>query len=174
MIMDSLLLFDGSVSATGALVPTAVNSGTTFTVGTTDSANVIDVSQIASSAKGLARDVGVGDDPALLIDILVNTDFAGTNATLQVSLETAPDDGSGGIGSWTVLESTAAIPVASLKAGFKIPMQVPPGVLKYLKLVYTVGTANMTAGKIISSLVLDRSQLGPLSGYPSGYSNQYV
>lgn len=174
MIMDALLLFDGSVSAAGALIPTAVNSGTTFAVGTTDSANIIDVSQIAGSKLGLGRDVGVGDDPALLIDIDINTTFTGATATLTVTLETAPDDGSGGIGAWTPIESSGAIGVASLVAGYKIPMQIPPGVQKYLKLVYTVASANFTAGKLIAGIVLDRSQLGPALGYPSGYSNQYI
>jgi hypothetical protein len=174
MIMDALLLFDGAVAANGAITPTAVNSGTTFAVGATDSANVIDVSQIASSASGLGRDVGVGDDPALLIGVDINTSFAGTGATMSISLQTAPDNGSGGIGSWTTLSTTAVMAVAALTAGTRITFPIPPGVNKYLKLVYTVATANMTAGKLISSIVLDRQQPGPLLGYPSGYSNAYV
>ena len=62
--MDALLLFDGSVNAQGALYGLSVNSGTTFTTGgATDSPNIIDVSQIASSPSGRGRDVGVGDGP---------------------------------------------------------------------------------------------------------------
>jgi hypothetical protein len=174
MIMDNLLLFDGSLGG-GVLSGTSVNSGTTFTVGSTDSANIIDVSQLASSSSGYGRDVGIGDDPALLIVCMVGTSFAGTGATLQVQLQTAPDNGSGSPGSWTVLEQTAALAVSTLTAGtqiFQVPM--PIGVQKFLKLTYVVGTANMTAGSIISAIALDRAALGPLMGYRSGYSNQYV
>ncbi len=177
MIMDALLLFDGAVSSGGSLAGTAVNSGTTFVVGTQDCANIIDLSQIAGSASGNGRDVGIGNDPALLIYCGVNTTFtSGGNATMQVEIQTAPDNGSGAPGSWTVLDlGTPLVPVASLVAGYEIfrtPM--PLGVQKFLKLSYIIGTANMTAGAIIAGIVLDRAALGPLMGYKSGFSNQYI
>ena len=175
MIMDGLLLFDGSMGSNGTLSGTAVNSGTTFVVGNQDSANIIDLSQLASSNKGYGRDIGIGDDPAVLIDCLIAANFTGAGATMAVQLQTAPDNGSGSPGSWTVLEQTPALAVSTLTAGteiFRTP--VPAGVQKFLKLTYVIGTANMTAGSIISTLVLDRSALGPLMGYQSGYSNQYL
>ncbi len=175
MIMDALLLFDGSVGANGALTGTAVNSGTTFTsAAATDSANIIDVSQIAGSAKGLARDVGVGDDPDLQIAIEILTAFAGVGASMQIELQTAPDNGSGVPGSWSVLNMSPVIAVANLGAGQINYLDIVPGVQKFLKLTYLVTGANMTAGAIVSSIVLDRELLGPQLGYPSGYSNQYV
>ena len=154
MIMDSLLIFDGSMSAGGAASGTSVNSGTTFVVGNQDSANIIDTSNIAANANAQGRDVGIGDDPALLIECLIMASFAGTGASMAVQLQTAPDNGSGAPGSWTVLEQTPAIAVASLTAGaelFKAP--IPIGVQKFLKLTYVVSGANMTAGQIFSTIV---------------------
>ncbi len=177
MIMDALLLFDGSVNAQGTLSGTTVTSGTNFTSGaTTDSVNIIDVSQIASSASGRGRDIGVGDDPALKIAIMVTSAFTSSgNATLQVELQTAPDSGSGTPGMWTPIVYSETVPVAGLVAGYSfLNFKIPPGVQKYLKLTYLVGTANMTAGAIIAGMVLDREQLGPALGYPSGYSTTYI
>ncbi len=173
--MDSLLFFDGSMSAAGVAAGTSVNSGTTFVVGNQDSANIIDTSNIASNANAQGRDIGVGDDPAILIECLIMTSFAGSGASMAVQLQTAPDNGSGAPGSWTVLEQTPAIAVASLTAGtelFKVPM--PIGVQKFLKLTYVVSGANMTAGQLFSTIVLDRAALGPNLGYKAGYSNQYL
>jgi len=174
MIMDGLLLFDGSVSAAGVLGGTVVSSGTTFVVGATDSANVIDVSQLAGSSSGYGRDIGIGD--GLQLVCMVGTAFtSGGLATMAVSISTAPDSGSGTAGTWVVLETGPAVAVASLTAGTELlRVPIPLGVQKFLKLTYTVAVANMTAGAIISAMVLDRQALGTLYGYRSGYSNTYL
>lgn len=176
MIMDALLLFDGSVNAQGTLAGTTVNSGTTFTdAANTDSANVIDVSQIAASAAGRGRDIGIGDDPDLQVAIVVTTSFAGVGASLQVLLETSADDGTGNPDTWVPIAESPEVNVAALVAGYQFNNFVmPPGVQKYLKLTYVVTGANMTAGAIAAGIVVDRELLGPNLGYPSGYSNQYV
>ncbi len=174
MIMDSLLLFDGSVNDQGTLVGTSVNSGTTFSVGSTDSANIIDVSQIASSKSGLGRDIGIGG-PDLKIEIEVMSAFASDgNATMQIELQTAPDSGSGTPGSWSVINMTPAIPVANLTVGQINYLDIVPGVQKFLKLTYVVGSANMTQGAIVAGIVLDRENLGPNLAYPSGFSTLYI
>jgi hypothetical protein len=173
--MDSLLMFDGGLSAQGVFSGTSVVSGTSFTsAAATDSANIIDVSQIAGSAKGLGRDIGIGDDPELKIAIEVMTAFAGVGASMQIELQTAPDNGSGSPGAWSVINMTPVIPVASLVPGQINTLEIVPGVQKFLKLTYVVTGANMTAGAIAAGIVLGRGNLGPNLGYPSGYSNQYV
>ncbi|MGC9195347.1 MAG: Bbp16 family capsid cement protein [Syntrophobacteraceae bacterium] len=175
MIMDSLAMFDGGLSATGVFTGTSVVSGTTFTsAAATDSANILDLSQIAGSAAGRGRDIGIGDDPELKIAIEVMTAFAGAGASMQIELQTAPDNGSGSPGTWAPINMTPVIPVASLVPGQINTLEIVPGVQKFLKLTYVVTGANMTAGAIASGIVLDRGQLGPNLGYPSGYSNQYV
>jgi len=178
MIMDALMFFDGSQSSSGVLSGTTVSSGSTFTSGaTTDSANIIDVSQIASSASGLGRDIGAtGEAHDLNIICQVLTTFTGSSSTLQIEVQTAPDNGSGSPGStWTPLALSNAIPLTGLTGGTEIfRVTVPLGVQKFLKLTYIVGTANMTAGQIMSFIAVDRTFLGPSLGYKSGYSNQYL
>jgi hypothetical protein len=173
MIMDSLLFFDGSMSSAGVLTGTSVNSGTTFTTGAnTDSANILDVSQIASSASGYGRDVGVGDDPALEVYVSIQTQFTGAGASLQVLLEAAPDS-SGSPGNYTILAESQVYAVAALTQGtelFRIKIPAAPVTLvpKFYKLTYVVTGANMTAGAILAGVVLDREALGPGMGYRSG------
>ncbi len=176
MIMDGLLLFDGAVSAAGAVTPTPYSAWTVGAgVGDQPSANVIDVSQLASSASGLGRDVGIGGDPALELYVGIATTFStGSSPTLQVRFQTAPDS-SGSPGSWTDLAMTPVLAASGLTAGTELlRIKIPAGVQKYMRILYTVGTAAFTAGAVIAAIVLDRSALGPLFGYKSGYSNQYL
>jgi hypothetical protein len=182
MIMDALLLLDGSVNSAGAFVGTTVNSGTTFTVGNQVSANIYDMSQLPSSASGLGRDLGPGDDLSLVV--MVGTAFTGSSSTLQVNLQYAPDNGSGSPGSWVTMQSSVLYTLAQLSAGSELMrMQLPPyspapaggsALPKFIQISYAVGTANMTAGSIFAAITIDRQALGPLLGYKSGYVNTYI
>lgn len=177
MILDSLLLFSGGSGGIGN------NDGATDspTSGTQASSNVIDLGVtlgIPSYANGGgARDLGTGDDPALKIVAQVNTAFAG-GTSLQLIIQGAPDDGSGGIGSYTTMYTGPAVVEANLIAGARIadidlPRVVPGQALpRFLRVEYiSVGTH--TAGKIEATMVLDRvdqvkGTTGALSGYRAG------
>ena len=93
MILDNFLAFDTNVSL-------AIAAGTQV------STNVIDLgiaSGIPSSANGGgARDMGIGDDPALKLFAQVTTLFtSGGAGTLAISLQGAPDNGFGAPGAFT-------------------------------------------------------------------------
>src|SRR6185437_9433774 len=93
------------------------------TTGTQVASNVIDLgvtSGVPSSANGGgARDIGIGDDPAMKLLVNVNTALTG-GTSLQVDLSGAPDNGSGAAGSYTVMWTSQAIVEASLIAGANI------------------------------------------------------
>jgi hypothetical protein len=183
MIMDNLLLLDGSVSAAGVFSGTAVNSGTTFVSGGggTTSFNILDVSQLASSASGYGRDIGIGDDLELVV--MVTTLFTGASSTLQVQLQYAPDS-SGSPGTFVTVAQSIAYPLTALLAGaellrIKLPPMTPSpatgsALPKFIQMNYVIGVANMTAGAIAAFIVIDKTALGPLLGYRSGYSNAYL
>lgn len=86
--------------------------------------------------------------------VRVNTKFtSGGSATLACELQTSADDS-----SYAALPgmSLAATAVASLTAGAVLVKQpLPLGVKRYLKTVHTVGTADMTAGKIDSFITFE-------------------
>lgn len=173
MILDSLLTFDTNVNLALA-------------AGTYNSTNIIDLglvglpASIAGGGGGGARDIGIGDDPAMKVHVLVTTAFtSGGAATLAVNFQGAPDNGSGGPGTWTTMVSSPTNALANLIAGARlldvdVPRPVPgQAIPRFLRLTYVVGTTSFTAGQVTSNIVLDRfDQIeGPtqlLSGYPAG------
>lgn len=170
MILDSFLQFSSAQSLAMA-------------AGSADSTNIIDlgISGLPTSANGGgARDIGTGDDPALKILAQVSTTFtSGGAATLAIALQGAPDNGSGSPGSYTTMWTSPTYALATLIAGAQLanidmPRPVSGKALpRFLKLVYTVGTATTTAGAVTANIVLDRSDQpmqsnAVLGGYPAG------
>ena len=85
----------------------------------------------------------------------VGTAFtAGGAGTLQVELQTAIDNGSGGAGTWKTILQTDTYALATLIAGakvadFTVPPQYPGiGYPRFYRLNYVVATGPMTAGTI--------------------------
>lgn len=173
MILDAFLQFDNAVSLAIA-------------AGTQASTNVIDLgvtSGIPTSANGGgARDIGIGDSPAMKLVVQVTTTFtSGGAATLVVALQGAVDNGSGAPAAFSTWWSSPAYALAALNAGsrlFDMDMPRPPdgiAIPRYLRLLYTVGAATVTAGNISSYIVLDRDDQiyqstdnSILGGYPAG------
>lgn len=95
---------------------------------------------------------GVGGE---LVVQMTQTATSGGAATLQVQI--ISDDDSA-MGSPTVLASSAAIPLASLTAGYQFRVALPEiGITeRYLSVQYVIGVAALTAGKVTAGLVLDR------------------
>ena len=143
------MIEDGALQFTGT--PGVAGSFDTPTTGTQQSTNIIDLVN--------ARDMGIGDDPALKLLCVVKTTFtAGTS--LQVQFQGAPDVG-GSPGTYTTYAESAAVLEADLVAGrYLLPIDVPrppPGVglPRFYRLQYvTAGTH--TTGTIHAALVLDR------------------
>ena len=168
MILDAFLAFDTSTLITA--------NGTTQ-----NSANVIDLGgpgiPVLANLQG-ARDIGIGDDPALKLMVVV-TVAASTGTSMTVTLEGAPDNGSGAAGSYVAWYVTPVYTTAQLVVGARLmdmDMPRPPAgvvVPRFLKLVYTtVSTCNPTVEAFI---VLDRHDQmyqsttnQTLGGYPAG------
>lgn len=118
------------------------------------SANVIDLGTTGTpygASAALLRDLGRGQEVDLAVT--VTQAFAGLTS-LQVSVQVSPDNA-----TWTTVSSGAVVPLASLVAGyqFKVPGSIEEGVnVRYLRLYYTVGGSNATAGKITAAVVASR------------------
>lgn len=175
MILDAFLQFTGSTT------PNAADSITS----TGDSSNELDLHMagipVLSSGQG-ARDVGIGDSPALKLLVQVSTAFVSAGgATLQVAIQGAQDNGSGAAGSYTVWWLSPAYTVAQLVAGarlYDMDMPRPPqgvAIPRFLKLRYVVAVSTFSAGALKGFLILDRMDQPYLStnnavmgGYPAG------
>lgn len=113
-------------------------------------AQAITASTASTNVLSNADGLGQADDAALLIAVV--EDFA-SNTDLTVTLE----DSSDGVTYEPVL-MTAAVPVTSLKVGYRFKLnRVPVGIRSFVRLSYTVGGLDATAGKITAALtpVLD-------------------
>src|SRR5207253_468050 len=107
-----------------------------------------------------ARDMGIGDDPALKIMMVVTVAFVG-GTSLSATLQGAPDNGSGAPGSYTSWYTTPVYTEAQLVVGAQLmnmDLPRPPaavGIPRFLRISWvTVGTH--TSGKVEAGLVLDR------------------
>ena len=177
MILDALLQFDNAASLAIAAGTQASTNVIDFGLGTSTNP------AIPSNANGGgARDMGIGDDPALKLLVQVSTTFtSGGAGTLSVAIQGAPDNGSGAPGSYTTWWTSPVYALATLVAGARLlnmDFPRPPAgvaVPRFVRLLYTVGTATMTAGAVSAYLVLDRDDQmysstnnAVLGGYPPG------
>lgn len=174
MILDALLQFDSAVNLAQV-------------TGTYTSTNSIDLHitggglPVLANLQG-ARDIGIGDDPALKLLVLVTTTFtSGGAGTLAVNFQGATDNGSGAANAFSTYYTSPTYALATLVAGARLmDMDVPRppagiAIPRFLRLSYVVGGATMTAGNVSSFIVLDRIDLpynstanATLGGYPAG------
>jgi hypothetical protein len=174
MILDGLLQFSSA-------------DNLAIAVGTQASSNVIDLHIASPGIPTLAnlqgaRDIGIGDDPALKLLVQVGTAFtSGGAGTLAVALQGATDNGSGAPNAFSTWYTSPTYALATLVAGARLldmDMPRPPAgiaIPRFLRLLYTVGGATMTAGTVNAYIVIDRhdqpySSTGnaTLGGYPAG------
>lgn len=115
--------------------------------GATASTNIID---LGTGDKRKGGGAGVME-PLVLLAMVSTTFTSGGSATMSVTVE-ADDDVA--FGSATSIGITAAVPVASLVAGYEYEsISLAKITERYVRVTYTVATATMTAGKMIAALV---------------------
>jgi Bbp16 len=173
MILDGYLLFTNFAGG-------GTGVGDTPTVGSQVSTNQLDLGIIGlptSAGGGGARDIGIGDDPAMKLLVLVTTAFA-SGTSLQVNVQGAPDNGAGAPGAFVIMASGPVVAEANLIVGARLldidmPRPAPAQPLpRFLQLGY-VSVGTHTAGAVKGFLVLDRHDLpeqsnAVLGGYPAG------
>lgn len=122
---------------------------------TAASTNTIDLGATGTPYGGSALIRDIGKSSCIDLAVTVTEAFA-TLTSLTISVET--DDNSSFSSAATVF-TTTAIPVATLVAGYSIPMlaEFPEGTNeRYVRLKYTVGGTNATTGKITAGVVAAR------------------
>lgn len=131
------------------------------TTGTTVSTNTIDLGVAGTPPPGfIARGTpksDLGGGKKVFVDVrVVTTCTSGGSNTTQVQLITSA---SANLGSPTVIQSTAAIAVATLVAGYKFRLGPVPSFgnaqARYLGVQYVIATADLTAGAFDAELVVD-------------------
>lgn len=128
------------------------------------STNTIDLSEARDIASGCTLFALFGVDETV-------TSGSASTVTFQVISSAAAN-----LGSPTVIAQTGAIPKADLVAGRNpIGLPIPDHALlslpkgqRYLGVQYTIGGANLTAGKFTASISKDAPS-GAVKMYPSGF-----
>lgn len=129
-----------------------------------------------------ARDMGIGDDPALKMLVMVTAAFVSAGgATLQVALQGAPDNGSGVAGTFATYWLSPLYTIAQLNAGsrlYDMDLPRPPdgvSMPRFLRMAWIIATSTMSAGTLQAYVVLDRvdqayqsTDNSVLGGYPAG------
>lgn len=159
MIFDALLSF----------VPIGAPLSLAQIVGDYPSTNIIDLlgsgagtvpTNIIGNATLFGMDVGIGGIRPEL-NVVVGTAFvSGGGGTLNVKLQAAPDTAVTYLpGAYVTLAETGAMAVANLTAGVVVarfpflpafPANLSP---RYIRLLFTIATATVTAGTISSANV---------------------
>lgn len=103
---------------------------------------------VVAEAAAIARNLGAGNEIPLLIQV---TETFATATSITFSLESSA---AAGLTSATVHWTSGAVPIATLIAGYKLPIRILPDgtMLQYLGMRYTVGGSNATAGKVTAAL----------------------
>lgn len=153
------------------------------TVGTYASDNIFDLLMTnyqapATLASGQgARDLGIGDYPALKFFVAIGTAVVSAGGgTLQVHFQGAADNGSGAPSTYNTYVSSPIYAVAALTAGARLLdidwPRPPAGVVmpRFVRFLYQVATATITAGTVSAYVVLDRQdQIVSAAGFQSAY-----
>jgi hypothetical protein len=99
-----------------------------------------------SSDPSSLRDVGSGEPVTVLVQV---TEAFDALTSLTVTIQTSTTEAF----SVPVSLTAATLPLASLTVGEKFPIiALPGGILRYLRLAYTVSGRNPTVGKIVAGI----------------------
>src|SRR6516165_5126550 len=186
MILDNALMFTGtSNGATGGITYSGGLNTDRPTTGTQAASNIIDLGVVngipaTAAGGGGARDIGIGDDPAMKLLVVCTQALAG-GTSIQVQLSGAPDAGNNTPGAYTIMWTGPSVLLATAVQGaylanIDVPRTVagqPPP--RYLQLNFiSSGTFTWSGtGGIEGTIVLDRfdqisSTAGVIGGYPPG------
>jgi hypothetical protein len=112
-------------------------------------------------------DIGTGENLYLTVHVDVTCTSLGASTVAIAYVESDNAD----LSAATTLYTTAAIPYATLVAGYQaVKIKIPTNSKRYVGVIYTVATADLTAGKFSAFLSKDL-QNAKTRTFPSGYIN---
>lgn len=155
-MLDANNLLSGTVNAAGQVTGQAITA-------TAPSTNVLDL--------GVARDIGAGGAPDLMVNIEVTQAFNNLTS-LQVSVQGSSDNA-----TWNDIVMSGAMLLANLVAGARIlrinfpawglnQTGKPP---RYIRFNYTVVGTAPTTGLIVGYISGGNDQINPAYNYPNNF-----
>lgn len=172
MFLDQTLSFNTTVGVAQTVTATADSAAIVDITGAGTGNAPAMINGFPATNTAIGEDYGAGDGLAIP-HVLITVPVLGSGTgTVTISVQSAPDDGSYGQGTYTTLVSTPAIVASTLVAGTVIDIPLPPertGVTlpRFYKLVYTV--ANAFSAGFISELVINPAQINTFGKYANNY-----
>lgn len=100
-------------------------------------------------------DIGISCNPLWIYAVVQTPLTSSGSTTLTVTFETSTDNS-----TFTTVMSTAAIPKATLVAGYNIlNMPLPVGCNRYVRLTYTVASGPFTGGTVFAAIMPSGTRL---------------
>lgn len=178
MFQDSLLVLAGNQAVTATAAGTNVYDVTGVGSGTVPPM-ITGVLGTTGAAVPIGFDIGGGDGMAIpVVTWEVPTAFVSAGgATMQISIQAAPDNGSGSAGAYQTITSTAVLSVASLTANTigQFPVATLPAnwtaeaMPRFYQAYFTVAGSTFSAGNLNVYLNLNPTQYKNLQKYPGNY-----
>ena len=180
------MFLDDLVKLASAQALSSVSNGTTsmFTYDVTGAGVGVAPNMIggvtSTSGTLIGFDIGEGDGIAIpeVVWNVTTTFTSGSNASLAIALQAAPDSGVGNLpGVWTTLVQTSNLPLTALTTSsgvgqFQVP-PVPPGFgeinPRFYRLNFIINSTTFTAGAISANIVLNPTQASRTGTFPSNY-----
>lgn len=113
-----------------------------------------------------SADIGSGEDVRLVVQVDTTVTSNG-NATVEIKYVQSDN---ADLSAADVLATSGAIAKATLVAGYTaMRLKIPENTKRYVGVIYTVGTADLTAGKFSAFLCKD-AQSKKTRTFPAGYT----
>ena len=137
-------------------ISTATASSGTYDITGAGSGNA--PPQVFGTAATFGADMGVGDGKFIPFVLVLITTSLASGTSMNFSLQSAPDNGSNAPGTYTIVDETSSIPLASLVAGTKFTLafnrrQQGAALPRFYRMLYTP-TGTFTAGAVSACAVI--------------------
>lgn len=172
MFLDQTLSFNTTVGVAQTVTTTADSEAIVDVTGAGSGHAPAMINGFPATNTSIHSDYGAGDGIAIP-HVLITVPVTGTGAgDVTISVQSAPDDGSYGQGSYTTLVSTPALVGTTLVAGTVIDIPLPPErtpttLPRFYKLVYTVSST--FSAPFIAELAINPAQVNTFGKYANNY-----
>lgn len=177
MFVDNSLAFSSTWQSAQTLAISS-NTASTNTLDVTGAGSGNAPSIVWGTSTSFGADMGIGGgETRPHVRVQVTTAFTtGNSATLNIALQSAPDNGSNAPGTWTTCNETGAIAASALTVGQAINLdfgaRAPGAALpRFYRLLYQVPAAtSFSAGAVVAGVVVNNDFSTTIGQYPENFS----
>lgn len=177
MFVDNSLAFSSNWQTAQSLI-VSTNTASTNTIDVTGAGSGNAPSVVWGTSSTFGADMGIGGgETRPHVRVQVTTAFTtGTSATLNIALQSAPDNGSNAPGTWTTCNETGPLAASALTVGTAINLDFGPrapgaALPRFYRLLYQLpGSTSFTAGAVVAGVVVNNDSSTTIGQYPVNFT----